>query len=298
MEPEQKPGKAFKIPPLKLPQANLEIAGVMTRSTRRADPFKSNSSNRFSHSIDSAIKFTSGALHVKTGEGNQSLEDVSIERKRVSAREELFDLANQLGSYCLTQDLSCLLLKQRRQQLDSLTRMGLNTIPTILKEAEEQPTDSVEQNDRSRLQKNRICRLWGNIVYIVAKDIRVLQYELSPASSILNYLCSNAFLKNNNWNKSLNQRKLSPEFDTEAIQLRNQLLIDSGDQKLQNKQTLEKSLHSEHSIYFMILDLYNSEKPHLKMQSDILRDNSVDNEESERSIEVPLHSNSSLRIPS
>lgn len=41
----------------------------MTRSTRRADPFKSYStcSNRFSHSIDSAIKFTSGsqAIHIE-----------------------------------------------------------------------------------------------------------------------------------------------------------------------------------------------------------------------------------------
>ena len=69
----EQPKTKYKIPPLKLP-TNLEGVGVMTRSTRRADPFKSFStnSNRFSHSIDSGIKFTSGsqALHLKTAEQN------------------------------------------------------------------------------------------------------------------------------------------------------------------------------------------------------------------------------------
>jgi Tfp pilus assembly protein PilP len=59
--------KNFKIPPLKLPSNNLEMVGLMTRSTRRVDPFKSFStnSNRFSYSIDSAVK-----VNVKTGENH------------------------------------------------------------------------------------------------------------------------------------------------------------------------------------------------------------------------------------
>lgn len=53
-----KNGKAPKIPLLNLPQTNSENVGTMTRSTRRADPFKSFStnSNRFSNSIDSGFK--------------------------------------------------------------------------------------------------------------------------------------------------------------------------------------------------------------------------------------------------
>lgn len=39
---------------------------------------------------------------------------------------------------------------------------------------------------------------------------------------------------------------------------------------------------------FKLLDIYNNEKLHLKMQSEILRDNSIDYDESERSIEVYL----------
>lgn len=78
----------------------------MTRSTRRADPFKSFStnSNRFSHSIDSAIKerFTGGSIsgqnpgHVKTVDGNNSLlEDNSFVdekdkgQKMMSSKEKL-----------------------------------------------------------------------------------------------------------------------------------------------------------------------------------------------------------------
>lgn len=50
--------KAPKIPPLNLPQTSGENVGTLTRSTRRADPFKSFStnSNRFSNSIDSGFK--------------------------------------------------------------------------------------------------------------------------------------------------------------------------------------------------------------------------------------------------
>lgn len=60
----------------------------MTRSTRRADPFKSFStnSNRFSHSIDSAIKerFIGGSIsglnagHIKTGDNDSLIEDISF----------------------------------------------------------------------------------------------------------------------------------------------------------------------------------------------------------------------------
>ena len=81
----------------------------MTRSTRRIDPFKSNSttSNRFSHSIDSAVKEKVGVslialnpLQVKTGDENMShMEDISFidERERLkkpmTAKEKLSDLA-------------------------------------------------------------------------------------------------------------------------------------------------------------------------------------------------------------
>lgn len=43
----------------------------------------------------------------------------------------------------------------------------------------------------------------------------------------------------------------------------------------------------EFRIYFMIVDLYINEKIHLKMQNEVLKDTSMDNEESERSIESP-----------
>jgi len=44
----------------------------------------------------------------------------------------------------LTQDLSYLLLKQRRQQLESLKRLGINTWPNILKEGEDPLAESLE----------------------------------------------------------------------------------------------------------------------------------------------------------
>ena len=79
----------------------------MTRSTRRVDPFKSFStnSNRFSHSIDSAMKEkASGSVsrinpnQIKTGEADNS-DEMSFpeERERtknnMSAKDKLYDLA-------------------------------------------------------------------------------------------------------------------------------------------------------------------------------------------------------------
>ncbi|CAD8058754.1 unnamed protein product [Paramecium primaurelia] len=266
VEPSRQQNKNFKIPPLKLPQNSLEIIGVMTRSTRRADPFKSYStcSNRFSHSIDSAIKFTSGsqAIHIE--------EDQS---SKLNAKEKLQNLAQLLGSYCLTQDLSYLLLKQRRQQLESLKRLGINTWPNIQKEGEDTLAESLEY-EQNKTQKSKICRLWGNILYFLLKDIKKIQYELCPYSTILNYLCSSSFQKN-----KISSKQIYQDFDTEIYQKKQ--LCD------QSKIKQDNGLISEQKVYFLILDLFNCDQQHIKLQQDSYKEQSFENDESERSIESP-----------
>ncbi|CAD8067421.1 unnamed protein product [Paramecium sonneborni] len=267
VEPQIQQNKNFKIPPLKLPQNSLEIVGIMTRSTRRADPFKSYStcSNRFSHSIDSAIKFTSGS---------QAIHKEEDQSYKLNAKEELQNLAQLLGSYCLTQDLSCLLLKQRRQQLESLTRLGINKWPNILNQCEDPLAQSFEQDQNKYQKSNKICRLWGNILYLILKDIKKIQYELCPYSTILNYLCSNSFQKN-----KISSKQICQDFDTDIYSKKQ--LCD------QSKLKSDNGLISEQKIYFLILDLFNSDQQHIKIQQDSYKEQSFEIDESERSIESP-----------
>jgi hypothetical protein len=86
----------------------------MTRSTRRVDPYKfySSNSNRFSYSIDSGAR----AIPLRTGDSDDIsfVEDRERLKDTKNAKEKLQDLALQMGSYCLTIDLSCM-LKQKRQ---------------------------------------------------------------------------------------------------------------------------------------------------------------------------------------
>lgn len=126
--------KVPKIPPLNLPQNNNENAGTLTRSTRRADPFKSFStnSNRFSNSIDSGFKDQQqlanlGHRHVPAqsslpksiNENNYSLRDGDNSyffedkdeksNKNASPLQKMAQIAQTLGEYNLTIDLGCLL---------------------------------------------------------------------------------------------------------------------------------------------------------------------------------------------
>lgn len=132
--------KKVKIPPLNIPSSNSENNnnnnfGTITRSTRRADPFKSFStnSNRFSNSIDSGFK--SKALAPKNAnENNLSLlendnsyfyEDKDDKLlKNASPMEKMKELARSLGEYNLTIDLGQLLALKRKVQLDQVAKIA------------------------------------------------------------------------------------------------------------------------------------------------------------------------------
>ena len=134
--------KSIKIPILNLPSALTENITTISRSTRRAgDPYKSftTNSNRFSNngigssSIDSAIK--EGPYNFNHNEHNISYYDAENSYlyednnyklvSYVSAQDKMKTLANQLGEYCLTIDLGCLLAQKRKLQLDQVASMTI-----------------------------------------------------------------------------------------------------------------------------------------------------------------------------
>ena len=134
--------KSIKIPILNLPTALIENAATISRSTRRAgDPYKSftTNSNRFSNngigssSIDSAIKegpynFNNNGHNISNYDADNSYiyEDNNYKVvSYVSAQEKMKTLANQLGEYCLTIDLGCLLAQKRKLQLDQVASMTI-----------------------------------------------------------------------------------------------------------------------------------------------------------------------------
>ena len=134
--------KSIKIPILNLPTALIENVATISRSTRRAgDPYKSftTNSNRFSNngigssSIDSAIKegpynFNNNGHNISNYDADNSYiyEDNNYKVvSYLSAQEKMKTLANQLGEYCLTIDLGCLLAQKRKLQLDQVASMTI-----------------------------------------------------------------------------------------------------------------------------------------------------------------------------
>ncbi|KAL4475130.1 hypothetical protein ABPG74_001826 [Tetrahymena malaccensis] len=140
-----KNSKAPKIPPLNLPQTNSENIGTLTRSTRRADPFKSFStnSNRFSNSIDSGFKDQQNnfaqrqavSFPKSINENNYSMIDGDNSYffddkdekaiKSMSAMQKMSEIAQNLGEYNLTIDLGCLLAQRRKFQLDQVAKIAV-----------------------------------------------------------------------------------------------------------------------------------------------------------------------------
>lgn len=132
--------KSVKIPILNLPASFNDNANTISRSTRRADPYKSFStnSNRISNygigsaSMDYGAKDTT--FQKNMNENNMSILDnensyfyddplkVGIYQ---SAQDRMKSLANQLGEYCLTIDLGCLLAQKRKLQLDQVAHVAV-----------------------------------------------------------------------------------------------------------------------------------------------------------------------------
>ena len=136
--------KTMKIPILQIPNSVSENFAV-SRSTRRADPHRSFStnSNRFSNmgsnSVDgkNAFAFKNGLTGMKEGSNadcNMSILDAENSyvfdepirfAPEISPRERMKELASQLGEYCLTVDLGCLLIQKRKNQLDQVAKMAV-----------------------------------------------------------------------------------------------------------------------------------------------------------------------------
>jgi len=132
--------KSVKIPILNLPASFNDNVNTISRSTRRGDPYKSFStnSNRLSNygigsnSIDFGAKDTTFQKNIN--ENNMSILDnehsyIYDDPLKVgvfhSAQDKMKFLANQLGEYCLTIDLGCLLAQKRKLQLDQVAHVAV-----------------------------------------------------------------------------------------------------------------------------------------------------------------------------
>lgn len=134
--------KSVKIPILNLPASfNDGNVNTVSRSTRRADPYKSFStnSNRLSNygvgssSIDYGAK--DSTFQKQINENNISIlenensymyeENLNKTGVYQSAQEKMKHLANQLGEFCLTIDLGCLLAQNRKLQLDRVAKVAV-----------------------------------------------------------------------------------------------------------------------------------------------------------------------------
>jgi len=130
--------KSVKIPILNLPANFNENVNTISRSSRRGDPYKSFStySNRLSYgfgsnSIDYGAKDTT--FQKNNNENNMSILDnehsyIYDDPLKIgvfhTAQEKMKYLANQLGEYCLTIDLGCLLAQKRKLQLDQVAHVA------------------------------------------------------------------------------------------------------------------------------------------------------------------------------
>ena len=132
--------KSVKIPTLNLPVTFNDNINTVSRSTRRADPYKSVStnSNRVSNYGIGSISVDYGAkektFHKTFNESNMSIlendnsyvyDDSTKVGAYQSAQEKMKTLANQLGEYCLTIDLGCLLAQKRKLQLDQVAKVAV-----------------------------------------------------------------------------------------------------------------------------------------------------------------------------
>lgn len=133
-------GKGIKVPALNLPTSINENANTISRSTRRADPYKSIStnSNRFSTTGLGSTSLDIGPKDLNAranNENNISLYDAENSYfyednnfkiiSYISAQDKMKSLANQLGEYCLTVDLGCMLAHKRKVQLDQVANMTI-----------------------------------------------------------------------------------------------------------------------------------------------------------------------------
>ena len=133
-------GKGLKVPALNLPTSINENANTISRSTRRADPYKSIStnSNRFSTTGLGSMSLDIGGKDPNARANNENnisfydaensyfYEDNNFKIiSYISAQDKMKSLANQLGEYCLTVDLGCMLAHKRKVQLDQVANMAI-----------------------------------------------------------------------------------------------------------------------------------------------------------------------------
>ena len=147
MTPNHASQKAIRVPILNLPSSYNENAAAVSRSTRRADPYRSFStySNRLSNygvgsnSIDYGNR--DSIYHKNEGNHNMSLDNETSYfydadnfkiATSMTAGERMKQLANQLGEYCLTIDLGCLLAQKRKSQLDKGAKISAAVQGNIL----------------------------------------------------------------------------------------------------------------------------------------------------------------------
>ena len=130
-------GSLMKLPIKNFASSFHENMNIASRSNRRADAYKSvnTNSNRPSQyrlgssSADSGGKenpFQKNENNISIVENDSYVQDGNLKmRVYRSAKETMKSLANQLGEYCLSIDLGCLLAQKRKLQLDQVAKVAV-----------------------------------------------------------------------------------------------------------------------------------------------------------------------------